>query len=130
LFGNIETQTTGPEASDTLYGGDGDDRFALQDSDPDAFFGDAGYDSIFVYRNTDLTPMHGIEEIVIARNPVFLTVTNDSLDGLQKITGDLGGFVTMMDGWSLSATGADYDTYTHSSGSTLLIDRDLTVTIS
>ena len=59
-----------------LYGGDGDDRFALQDIDADLFFGDAGYDRIFVYRNTDLAPMDGIEEIVIARNPVFLTVTS------------------------------------------------------
>jgi hypothetical protein len=74
--------------------------------------------------------MDGLEEIVFARNPVFLTVTGDSLDGLEKITGDLGGFVTMAGGgWSLTATGAEYDTYIHSGGSSLLIDTDLTVTI-
>jgi Ca2+-binding RTX toxin-like protein len=134
LFGNIETPTTTNDGLDTLYGGDGDDWFALQDStlfpEPDAFLGDAGYDSLLLYRNTDLSPMFGVEEIFIMDSSVQLSVTKDLLDDLQKITGDGGGMVFALDGWSRTLEGLDYDTYMHSSGSMLLIDRDLTVTIA
>ncbi len=144
LAGNGGDDTLdGGAGADTLDGGAGDDVLVYDAADPEIDGGD-GHDTLLLAGSESLDLTGLADDILVNLEAIdlgggaanSLTLTLDDLLALSGttdelfVTGDAGDSVTSAgQGWVPGATVGNYHTYT-SGGATLLIETELTQTIS